>query len=144
MRWRVNDHVAVMISFIAGQNGDGLLPFVAEPAVVADLAFVVPKEDVRGSVFIDPASAASDPAAMRVKHHCIFVGVFFADRHRERLAGGVGPGSIGGVHLHVVRVVAIVGVAATFVARMINIRGGDRVALALLEPGVPHKTRRAG
>ena len=113
------------------------MPFIAEPTVVADVAVVVSEEDVRVAVFIDAASAVISAAAWRVEHHCIFIGVFFEDRHGEWLASCICPSGIGGVHLHVVSVVAIFGVTATLVAGMVNVRTGDGIALAIFEPRVP-------
>lgn len=132
----MDDKIAVL-RFVAGQNGDRFLPLIAEPAVEADMTVVVSKEHMRGAIFVNTASTVIGAAALRVKHQCLFVRVFFKDGHGERLAWGVCPGGIGGIHQHVVSVMAIFGMASAFVAGMVNVRRGDGVALAISKPCVP-------
>ena len=132
----MDDHVAVLRS-VTGKDSDGLLPLVSEPTVVARVALFVAEEDVGVPVFIDAAGAVVCATALGVEDECVFVGIFFEDRDGEVLPGGVMPGVVAGIQLHVISVVAVFGVAIPFTAGVVNVRGGDRVAFAFGEPGVP-------
>ena len=132
---RLDDHVAVLG---AGLRGDGrrLLPAVAEPAGVSHRPRRMPVEDVGCARLVHVADAVVDLRRAGVVDERQVVGRLLRHRNRQLPAGGVLPGAVLTVHLHVVHVQPLL-VVADGQAGVVDVHADDRVALAAVEPGVP-------
>ena len=132
---RFDDHVAVLG---AGLRGDGrrLLPGVAEPAGVSHRSRRMPVEDVGCARLVHVAHAVVDLRRARVVNERQVVGRLLGHRNGQLPAGGVLPGAVPAVHLHVVDVQPLL-VVADRQAGVVDVHADDRVALAAVEPRVP-------
>ena len=85
---------------------------------------------------VDVAHAVVDLRCAGVMDQRQVVGRLFRHRNGQLPAGGVLPGAVPAVHLHVVDVQPLL-VVVDRQAGVVDVHADDRVALAAVEPGVP-------